>query len=141
MAIAALLQVLGYLLQHPVVALAAGGGAAFLVPRLVRAGVRFILVPAVLLLAAYIAFSNPSFVLTAVTGVASSAPPLPPLEPLPAKTPLTAKLQGVPYHRRLSGHTSTFRAEQRAFFQVVSIRRPAKKPSSHRDSLAVWLSR
>ena len=52
-------------------ALAVGGGAAILIPRLVRTGVRFVLVPAALLLVAYIAFSNPAFVWTAATGVAS----------------------------------------------------------------------
>lgn len=67
----ALLQAVGFLLDHPVAALAVGGGAAILIPRLVRAGVRFVLVPAALLLAAYIAFSNPAFVWTAATGAAS----------------------------------------------------------------------
>eukprot|EP00208_Stichococcus_sp_RCC1054_P007698 CAMPEP_0206140836 /NCGR_PEP_ID=MMETSP1473-20131121/10794_1 /ASSEMBLY_ACC=CAM_ASM_001109 /TAXON_ID=1461547 /ORGANISM="Stichococcus sp, Strain RCC1054" /LENGTH=311 /DNA_ID=CAMNT_0053535151 /DNA_START=248 /DNA_END=1184 /DNA_ORIENTATION=+ len=64
--------VLGYLLQNPVAALAVGGGAAFIIPRLVRTGVRFVLVPAVLLLAGYIAFSNPQFIWTAATGVTST---------------------------------------------------------------------
>lgn len=62
-------EIFGFLLKHPIVAAAFGGTLAFAVPRLVRAGIRFIVVPAIGLLVAYLAVSNPSF----VWGVASTA--------------------------------------------------------------------
>jgi hypothetical protein len=65
-------QVLGFLLNHPVAAAAVGGGLAIAVPRLVRLGVRFVVVPAVLLLVLYLAARNPSFVSGAISGTASA---------------------------------------------------------------------
>jgi hypothetical protein len=65
------LQVIGYLLQHPVAALVAGGGAAFLIPRLVRFGFRFVVIPGALILVAWLAINNPSSAWTAASGLFS----------------------------------------------------------------------
>ena len=64
-------QVLGYLLNHPLAALFVGGGLAVVVPRLVRASVRFILVPAGVVLLLYLAARNPGFVWSGVSSTAS----------------------------------------------------------------------
>lgn len=68
-------QIVGYLLQHPVAALVAGGGAAVLIPRLVRFGFRFVVIPAVLVLIAWIAFNNPASAYGAASGLFSSVLP------------------------------------------------------------------
>lgn len=65
------MQILGYLLKHPVAALVVGGGLAIAVPRLVRAGIRFVLVPAALVLLLYVAAKNPGFVWGGVSGAVS----------------------------------------------------------------------
>lgn len=65
-------EVVGYLLQHPVAALVAGGGAAVLIPRLVRFGFRFVVVPAVVLLIGWIAFNNPGSAYAAASGLFSA---------------------------------------------------------------------
>lgn len=66
------MEVIGYLLQHPVAALVAGGGAAFLIPRLVRFSFRFVVVPGVLILVAWLAINNPSSAWTAASGLFSA---------------------------------------------------------------------
>lgn len=66
------MEVIGYLLQHPVAALVAGGGAAFLIPRLVRFGFRFVVIPGALILVAWLAINNPSSAWTAASGLFSA---------------------------------------------------------------------
>ena len=53
-------QVLSFLLQHPFITLFAAGSLYFIVPRLVRASIRFVVVPAALALALYLISLNPS---------------------------------------------------------------------------------
>lgn len=65
-------QVLGFLLKHPVAALLVGGGLAIAVPRLVRAVIRFIVVPAALLLLLYVVVRNPGFVWGGVSSAVSA---------------------------------------------------------------------
>ena len=55
-------------MHHPVAAAAVGLGLTLVVPRLVRFGVRLVLVPALLLLAAYVAVKNPGFTWGAISG-------------------------------------------------------------------------
>lgn len=65
-------EVIGYLLQHPVAALVVGGGAAIFIPRVVRFSIRFVVVPAVVILLGWIAFNNPSSASAAVSGLFST---------------------------------------------------------------------
>ena len=53
------LQILGFLLNHPVITLVIAGIAIWAIPRLARAAVRFILIPAGLLGLAYLVITNP----------------------------------------------------------------------------------
>jgi hypothetical protein len=53
-------QVLTFLLQHPFITLFAAASLYFVVPRLVKAGIRFVVVPAALALALYLVSLNPS---------------------------------------------------------------------------------
>ena len=53
-------QLLNFLLQHPFITLGSAAALYYLVPRLVRAGFRFIVVPAAIALALYLVSLNPS---------------------------------------------------------------------------------
>ncbi|KAK9844750.1 hypothetical protein WJX74_006341 [Apatococcus lobatus] len=69
------LQILGFLLNNPIVTLVIAGVAIWAIPRLARAAVRFILIPAAVLGLAYLVISNPqtsfAFAGTALSYVSS----------------------------------------------------------------------
>ena len=69
------LQLLGFLLNNPVITLVIAGVAIWAIPRLARAAVRFILIPAALLGLAYLVITNPQTSFTFVGTALSCEPP------------------------------------------------------------------
>ena len=66
-------QVLTFLLQHPLITAGTAAALAFLIPRLVRAGIRFVVVPAAVALALYVVSLNPSGAVNLARGAFDSA--------------------------------------------------------------------
>lgn len=69
------LQILGFLLNNPVVTLVIAGVAIWAIPRLARAAVRFILIPAAFLGLAYLVVTNPQTSFTFAGTALSCEPP------------------------------------------------------------------
>lgn len=69
------LQILGFLLNNPVVTLVIAGVAIWAIPRLARAAVRFILIPAAFLGLAYLVITNPQTSFTFAGTALSCEPP------------------------------------------------------------------